>query len=240
MSARASAAVRFRNAITAGLVLVLPVWITFILVAFVFRLLRDASLWVIEALLASPVSRPVLEGWGLVSDEHPPSLDTLPVPWQWAVAGAAVVLTVMLLYVLGMIATNVLGQRLIRTAELLVDRVPLVKTVYRASKQVLEMLTGESTRAFRQVVLVPFPSERSRTIGFVTNELRDRASGEDLLSVFVATTPNPTTGFLLIVRREDAVALNWTVEEAVKAVMSGGMLIAELAPEKLGGNTATT
>jgi uncharacterized membrane protein len=200
-----------------------------VLVAFVFGLLRDASLWVIEALLLSRAGRPVLEGWGLSSQRvRDVGLEALPLLLQWAIAGAAVVLTVLLLYLLGMVAANVLGRRLIQSVEALLDRVPLVKTVYRAAKQVLETLTGDTARPFRQVVLVPFPSVHARSIGFVTRELRDPTTGEELYNVFVATTPNPTTGFVFLVRRADAVELDWTVEEAVKAVMSGGVVMPDL------------
>jgi len=219
---------RFRNQVTAGLVLVAPVWITFMLAAFVFRLLRDTSLWVIEAWLLSPAGRPVLESWGLSAQQvQEEGLQSLPWLLQWAIAGGAVILTVMLLYLLGAVATNVLGRRLIAIAEALLDRVPLVKTVYRASRQVLEVLTGDTARSFRQVVLVPFPNPQARSIGFVTRESLDPATGEEMYNVFVATTPNPTTGFMLIIRRTDVVMLDWSVEEAVKAVMSGGVLMPE-------------
>lgn len=223
---------RFRNRVTAGLVLIAPVWITFLLAAFVFRLLRDSSLWVIEALLTSPADRPVLRG-GAAERVQEEGLDALSWPVQWLIAAIAVVVTILLLYVLGFIAANVFARRIITAVEALVDRVPLVKTVYRASQQVLATLAGDSTRPFRQVVLVPFPNQQVRSIGFVTRESRDPATGEETCNVFVSTTPNPTTGFMVVVRRQDVTPLDWSVEEAVKAIMSGGVLM----PESLGGAT---
>lgn len=223
---------RFRNRVTAGLVLILPVWITFLLAAFVFRLLRDSSLWVIEAILVSPAGRRVLRGGGLSTQRvQEDGLDALSWPLQWAIAALAVLITLLLLYVLGVIATNVFARRIIIAVEAIVDRVPLVKTVYRASQQVLATLAGDSSRPFRQVVLIPFPNERVRSVGFVTRESRDPATGEETYNVFVSTTPNPTTGFMLVVRREDVTELDWSVEEAVKAIMSGGVLM----PDSLGG-----
>lgn len=220
---------RFRNRVTAGLVLIAPVWITFLLAAFVFRLLRDSSLWVIEALLTSPAGRPVLRGSAQRVREE--GLDALSWPLQWSLAAFAVVVTILLLYLLGFIAANVFARRIITAVEALVDRIPLLKTVYRASQQVLATLAGDSARPFRQVVLIPFPNERVRSVGFVTRESRDPATGEETYNVFVSTTPNPTTGFMLVVRREEATVLDWSVEEAVKAIMSGGVLM----PESLGG-----
>ncbi len=217
---------RVRNRVTAGLVLVVPVWITFMLAAFVFRLLRDTSLWFIELWLLSPAGRPVLQSWGLSAEQvQAEGLETLPSVLQWALAAGAVFFTLLLLYLLGGVTANVVGRRIVHAIEALVDRVPLVKTVYRASQQVLATLAGDATRPFRQVALVPFPSDRVRSVGFVTREGRDPVTGEENYSVFVATTPNPTTGFMLVVRRADVTLLDWSVEEAVKAVMSGGVLM---------------
>lgn len=219
---------RVRNRVTAGLVLVVPVWITFVLAAFVFRLLRDTSLWVIEAWLLSPAGRPVLESWGLSAQQvQAEGLHTLPWLLQWGLAAAAVVFTLILLYLLGGVTANVVGRRVVHTIEAVVDRVPLVKTVYRASQQVLASLAGETTKAFRQVALVPFPNERVRSVGFVTRQWRNPDTGEQMYNVFVATTPNPTTGFMLVVRESEITLLDWSVEEAVKAVMSGGVLMPE-------------
>jgi uncharacterized membrane protein len=223
---------RFRNRVTAGLVLVVPVWITFMLAAFVFRLLRDTSLWLIEAWLLSPAGRPVLQSWGLSAEQvQTEGLKALPWLLQWALAAAAVVLTILILYLLGGVTTNVVGRRVVHAIEALVDRVPLVKTVYRASQQVLATLAGDTTRPFRQVAMVPFPNDRVRSVGFVTREGRDPVTGEETYNVFVATTPNPTTGFMLVVRRSEVTLLDWTVEEAVKAVMSGGVLMPDRLPQ---------
>lgn len=231
---------RFRNRVTAGLVLVAPVWITFMLVAFVFRVLRDTSLWVIEAFLVSPAGLPILKSWGLsVQRVHEEGLTALPWLLQWAIAGSAVVFTVLLLYLLGGVTTNVLGRRVIAAAEALMGRVPLVKTVYRASRQVLETLTGDTVRPFRQVALVPFPSPHVRSIGFITRESVDPATGDETYNVFIATTPNPTTGFTVVARRADVVLLDWNVEEAVKTVMSGGVLAPERLP-RAGGEAAAS
>lgn len=218
-----------RNRLTAGLILVLPVWITLLLVAFVFRLMRDASFWIVEALLISPWSAALLGRVGVSAETlRTGGIEALPPAAQWSLALFSVLLTVGLIYLLGMITTNIVGRRVVLSVEALVDRVPFVKTVYRASKQVLDTFAGESAQSFQRVVLVPFPGRDVRTIGFITRVTRDPATGVELCAVFVATAPNPTTGFVLVMERSQLVELDWTVEEAVRVVMSGGVLLPEL------------
>ena len=220
-----------RSRITAGLILVLPIWITVLVVSFVFRIMRDASLWLVEAFLFSPMGRPLLSSWGVspeqVADQGVAALPTL---LAWGIGLASVVLTIVLLYTLGAVTTNVVGKRIVRVGEMLVDRVPFIKVVYQSSKKVLETFTPENTRAFQRVVLVPFPTNESHTIGFVTHVSVAEGSGERLYSLFVPTVPNPTTGYVLIVRPSDVIELDWTVEQAVKAIMSGGVLMPDTIP----------
>jgi uncharacterized membrane protein len=230
---------RMRNRLMAGLILVLPIWITLLLAAFVFRLMRDASLWIVEALLISPWIGALLERAGLSAEiVRTRGLEGLPTAVQWALAAVSVLLTVAVIYVLGIVTTNIVGRRIVHWIEAIVDRLPFVKTVYRASKQVLETFAGESAQSFQRVVLVPFPSPDARTIGFITRVHRDPATGDELCAVFVATAPNPTTGFVLVVKRRDLVELDWSVEEAVRVVMSGGVLLPEL--RMLAGRATTT
>jgi uncharacterized membrane protein len=99
-----------------------------------------------------------------------------------------------------------------------------VKTVYHAMKQILSSFAGDQTQNFQRVALIPFPQDRMRSIGFVTNVFRDSITGEELCCVFIATTPNPTTGYLQIVRRSEITELDWSVEDAIRTVMSGGIL----------------
>lgn len=136
----------------------------------------------------------------------------------------------LLLYVLGAVTANVLGRRLVHLGEAVVDRIPFVKAIYQATKNVVGTMSGGGKRAFRQVVLVPFPASDTRSVGFVTKEFRDRDTGEPMYAVFMATAPNPTTGFVLVLKQSDVVKLDWSVELAVKAVMSGGVLMPDTVP----------
>ncbi len=219
---------RLRTRFTAGLILILPVWLTWLLVSFIFRLLRDASLWVVEGLLGSRYGAPLVERWGIAAEDlRRIGIELLPVGVQWTIGVLCVVMTLVTVYLVGSITANLLGRRVVGGVESLVDRVPLVKTVYRASKQVLELFASRPSGGFQRVVMIPFPSREVQSVGFVTSRTVDRATGQEYCAVFIATTPNPTTGFVFIVKRTDVVELDWTLEEAIKVVMSGGALLAD-------------
>jgi len=213
----------FRTRITAGLLVVLPIWITYLLVTFLFGVMRDASQWVVELVLRSQRIEAFMNHIG-VEWKALGSLAELPVGWRWGISIFSVFLTIFALYAIGLFTANIFGRRIIETVERFLERVPLVKTVYRSSKQILVTLTGEPGRKFQRVALIPFPQERMRCVGFVTSTFHDSVSGEELATVFIPTTPNPTTGYLQVVRRSDLVEVDWTVEQAVQVIMSAGIL----------------
>ena len=144
------------------------------------------------------------------------------------IPGLGIVLAATLLLVTGMLFSNLLGRRLVAFSEAQLGRVPFVGSIYRGSKQVTETLLAPGSKSFRKVVLIPWPHGGSRMLAFVTggspDEFRAR-TGEDLLSVFVPTTPNPTSGFLVLVRRQDAVELRMSVEEAFRMIVSLGVVL---------------
>lgn len=222
---------RFRARVLAGLVLIIPIWITYVVVTFVFRVMRDASLWLVEALLIGPFGNPLLTRLGLSSETlSREGLSALPWTLEWGISALAIFLTVAALYVFGLIATNVAGKRLLRLGESVVERVPIVTVIYHASKKVLETLVGDSSRPFQRVVLAPFPSKETASVGFVTRETSDAATGAKLLTVFVPTAPNPTTGFVFVIKPSEVVEVDWTAEEAIKIIMSGGVLMPSSIP----------
>ena len=231
-----------RTRLTTGIITILPVLITVWVVQLIFVWMRDASRWVIKALLLagtpadSADAPPMLAqlGFDWAKWQHLESLG-LPhrqeqffelMPWhvQWGIAFFSVAVTIFFLYVVGLFAANIFGRRAIESLEQLVDRVPLIKTVYRGLKQILASFTSDSAQSFRRAALVPFPQEKMRCVGFITNTFKDSHTGEELCSVFIATTPNPTTGYLQILKRADITELPWTVEESIRCVMSGGIL----------------
>lgn len=213
-----------RARVTTGLIVVLPIWLTYVLVRFVFSLMRDSSQWVVYWVLHGGWRSYLPAGWG--AQFEPWSDADLSKPTvQWAIGIFSVFLTIFILYAVGLFAANIVGRRTIGLYEAVLDRVPLVKTVYKASKQILEMFAGSQTAQFQRVALVPFPSRDTRSIGFITGFSRDARTGEELCTAFIATTPNPTSGFVFVVRRADVIELNWSIEEAIKIVISGGILM---------------
>ncbi len=215
---------RLRSRIVAGLVVVVPIWITVVVIRFVFGLLRDTSLWLIEALLLTPFGEPLLATWGLDRAQLArDGMASLPLTVHWFISLASVVLTIVIVYVLGAVAANVVGRRMIWLGERVVDRVPLAKVIYYASKNVLETFAGGETRPFQRVVLVPFPSRELASLGFVTHVGKDMNSGETLYTVFVAMAPHLTGGFVFVTPASDVTELDWTVEKALKVIISGGI-----------------
>ncbi len=215
-----------RTRVTTGLIVVLPIYVTYLVLKFVFGAMRDASQWVVLALLESAwfqkhIWRVALPEEGKHNIEQ--ILATYPV-LDWGLAIFSVLLTIFLLYAIGVFGANVFGRRLLELFDRFVGRVPLIKTVYRAIKQILSSFAGDQTQSFQRVALVAFPDQRMRAVGFITNVFTDSITGEELCSVFIATTPNPTTGYLQIVKRADITELNWSVEEAIRTVMSAGIL----------------
>ncbi|MDD5039069.1 MAG: DUF502 domain-containing protein [Dehalococcoidales bacterium] len=143
--------------------------------------------------------------------------------WSHAVPGVGIVATVVIIYLIGVIASNFIGKKLINYGESMLGRVPLVRQLYSGVKQILESFSMSGKTGFMQVVLVEFPSKGMRAIGFVTNEMYQNPGGK-LLSVFIPTSPNPTTGFLQIVREEDVIRTKMSVDDAIKMVVSAGRM----------------
>ncbi len=161
------------------------------------------------------------------------SLLLLPETWRpkaqlgLDIPGMGAVLTLLIIFVTGVIATNFFGKRLILVWEALLARVPVVKSIYASVKQVSDTLFSDSGNAFRQAVLVEFPTPGVWTIAFVTGkpggDVANHLSG-DYLSVYVPTTPNPTGGYFLMLPRADVVELDMSVDEALKYIISMGVV----------------
>ncbi len=139
------------------------------------------------------------------------------------VGGVGFVLTFLLLYVLGVFAANVFGRSLLKWFEGLLLRAPLVKNVYATIKETVGILSFPGKQKFKRVILVEYPRKGIYAIGFVTGSTLS-PEGKKLLSVMVSNPPNPATGNIVYVPEEDAMETNLTIEEAVKIVVSGGIL----------------
>jgi len=161
------------------------------------------------------------------------SLLLLPPQYQpqallgYQIPGLGALLTVLVVLVTGVLASNILGQRLVLFGEKIVGRIPVVKSIYSGVKQVSDTLFAPGGQAFRKALLVQYPREGSWTIAFLTGQpggdVANHLRGE-YLSVYVPTTPNPTSGFFLMMPKAEIVELDMSVDEALKYVLSMGVV----------------
>jgi len=144
------------------------------------------------------------------------------------VPGMGILLALILIILTGAVTTHFIGRKLMRLLDHVMERIPLVRTVYKATRQLLEAMLGDNSSAFKEVVMAPFPHKGSMVLGFVTGE--SPLSSDDpesrSVSVFVPSTPLPTTGWLLFVDANELVHLDISVEEGMKLVLSGGAVTA--------------
>ncbi len=145
---------------------------------------------------------------------------------QWLVEGwltslLAALIALVLLYLLGWFASRVIGRRVLDAFESLVQRIPMVAAIYGGTKRLLSVVKDRPAEVQR-VVLIPFPNREMRTIGFVTRVLEDEATGEKIAVVYVPTAPNPTSGYIELVPLTAVTSTDWTMDEAMSFVISGG------------------
>lgn len=143
------------------------------------------------------------------------------------VPGLGIIIALTFFIVVGWFATNILGRFFIRLAEYVVDRMPVIRTIYGAIKQIFETIMATQSQAFREVVMLEYPRKGVFSIGFVTGKSEgevQRVTKEDTINVFVPTTPNPTSGYLLFVPKKELIYLDMSVEEGVKLVVSAGII----------------
>jgi uncharacterized membrane protein len=198
-----------RKWLLAGLLVIVPVAIT----AAVLR-------WIIETLDQTLLILP--EAW------QPDRLIGVHIP------GFGVLLTLAILLVVGAIASNFVGKKLVNLGNHVLARIPVVRGIYSSVKQVSDTLFSESGNAFRTAVLVQWPRPDVWTIGFVTGapggDVRTYLRGEEYVSVYVPTTPNPTGGYFVMLRKSDCVELKMSVDEALKYVVSMGVVVPATTP----------
>jgi len=146
------------------------------------------------------------------------------------IPGFGLILTLLIIFALGIFVTNVLGRRLFSWGERLISSIPLVKNIYNTLKQITNAFSGATqTENYQRVLYIQYPRKELWTICFVTGESVD-GSGKEYYHVFVPTTPNPTSGVFIIIPKKDAIEADLTVEEGLKAVISGGLLAPEQSP----------
>ncbi|MDP3562384.1 MAG: DUF502 domain-containing protein [Legionellaceae bacterium] len=191
-----------RSYLLAGLVVWLPILVTFVVLRFIIDLL-DTTI----ALLPRAYQPEQLFGF--------------------QIPGLGVLLSFILLLITGIIATNILGQRIVAWSEALLDKIPLVRTIYNAAKQMIHAIFATNGQAFRKVLMVEYPRKGMWSVGFQTGESTTEIIGHvgvEMVSIFIPTTPNPTSGFLMMLPKKDAIELSMTVDEALKFIISLGVM----------------
>ncbi|MEW5894585.1 MAG: DUF502 domain-containing protein [Candidatus Omnitrophota bacterium] len=142
----------------------------------------------------------------------------------YSIPGLGLLLFVVILYLTGVIASNVFGRKIFSILEEITNRIPIINTTYQVGKQLSNTLSLPEKQIFKRAVLLDFFKPGAMVIGFVTGDLKNEHTGETLLKVFIPTVPNPTSGFMVVLKESETIDPNWTVEEAMKTVISGGII----------------
>lgn len=170
----------------------------------------------------------------LVIDLLDKTILLLPPEWQpatvlgFSIPGFGVILAISILLITGMLAANLFGRRLVNLWEAILNRIPLVRTIYNSVKQISATIFDSKGKSFRKVVMLEYPRKGLWSIGFLSNEKVDTdILDDDVVAVFVPTTPNPTSGYIIMVPRNDIIELEMTVEEGFKFIISMGVITPE-------------
>lgn len=160
---------------------------------------------------------------------HPDTLLGIHIP------GLGIIVTLALITIAGLVTTSYVGYKIVQSGEDLVDRIPFVRNIYQAIKKISDSMFMDKRNSFKKVVLVEFPRKGIYTIGFVTGvpsgEIRKKA-GQNCISVFLPTTPNPTSGYLIIVPEDELVHMDMSVEEALTFIISVGIVTPSDRPKR--------
>jgi uncharacterized membrane protein len=143
------------------------------------------------------------------------------------IPGIGLLIVFIMLTFIGFLTAGIIGRYIIKLGERIIARLPIIRSVYGALKQIFESVLKTSSKSFREVVLIEYPRKGIWAIGFITGDTQgevQETSKDELVNVFLPTTPNPTSGFLLFVPRKDLRVLNMNVEEGIKMVISGGIV----------------
>jgi uncharacterized membrane protein len=199
---------RIQSYVVAGLLVWVPLGVTLLILRFAVNLMDETLV--------------------LIPEPYRP--DTL---LGFRIPGLGILLTVAVVLVTGVLVANIFGRRLLAVWEAILQRIPFVRSIYGGTKNFTEVVLGDSGQSFKKAVMIEWPREGIYSIGFLTGsnleELRHRI-GEDIVSVFIPTTPNPTSGFVMFLPRRAVVELDMDVESALKLIVSLGIVVPKWEP----------
>lgn len=191
-----------KNYFLTGLLVILPIFITVYVILFLIRIM-DAILKIIPAKYLPETYLP------------------------FHIPGLGLIFVVILVFAVGLLTRNIVGRKIVHLGENVVERIPLVRILYAGVKQLLETIFLQKTDAFKRVALVEYPRRGTYVIGFITGEskgeIQDKTE-KNMINVFIPTTPNPTSGFYMLVPDDELVVLDMSVEDAFKLIISGGIV----------------
>jgi len=193
---------KLRGYFLAGLIVIVPLSVTLFVISAILRLM-DRILVIIPPKF------------------HPHTYMHLKIP------GLGVILAIFLVILTGILVKNFIGKRVVDFGEYLLSNIPLVRPVYAAVKQVIQAMFGETPYAFKRAILVEYPRKGVYALAFVTGKTTEEIQGKmqrEMINVFLPTTPNPTSGFYLVIAEEETIPLNISVEDAFKLLISGGVV----------------
>jgi len=206
---------RLKRYIITGLLTFMPLWVTFLVFKFILGLLAE---------LGAPLVTALLGTLGFVAPHTANQLNQ-----SWATYVLALLLTLLALYLIGFLANRVIGQRLLHTFDNLLQRIPLVQTIYGGTKKLMAVLQNKPS-GVQRVVLVDFPRKGMKVVGFVTRVMTEEGTGREMAAVYIPTTPNPTGGYLEVVPVEELTPTDWTMDQAMAFIISGGAVAPDTLP----------
>ncbi len=213
-----------RNRFITGVIIALPLAATFWLISWFVGFVDESVYSILPESWTESIDNKNTQQEGSCSSSCAPEQNDDP---KFIVPGTGLVVAFIALLILGIIGSNFIGNRLLLLGERVLYRVPFVSNVYNGLKQIVNTVAKSDERNFKEVCLVEYPRPGLWAIGFVTSDLKGAPKEflkENYVSIFVPTTPNPTSGFLLFSKREDLKILNMTPEEGAKMIISGGIV----------------
>ena len=194
---------KLRRILIAGLLVWLPLGITIFIIKILLDLLSQTYLLIPEGL-------------------RPENLFGVTIP------GFEIIMAIIILFSTGLVAANYLGKTLVETWEKFLDKIPLVRSIYTPLKKFAELVLSDQTQSFSKVLLIQYPRKGLYSLCFQTSkdvgEIQEK-SGEDVVCVFIPTTPNPTSGYIIMIPKDEVIELDMSVEDALKMIISLGVVV---------------
>ena len=199
---------RLRNVFLTGFLITLPIALTIFILSFLFKSLDALS--------------PIFTHWLILLGA--------PIPAGYRIPFLGVVITFVVVFLVGAVTTNIFGKKMLHLWEGVVEKIPFVRRIYKGTKQVVSSFATMDTKAFSNVVLIEFPRKGAHAIAFVTGKTSgelQRLTSNNHMKIFIPTTPNPTSGFIVFADPSEIIELDMTIEEGIKYVISGGIVSPE-------------